>query len=129
MPAAVPFGCKPDMQGYGHVVCGPACAGQALVHVLALAMLKTTVRPVLHSQTKQCTAERSHGTLRCMNVRPSVRVCMQGAASLQLRTSLLVQGSSGSGKAWSVEAATRALGIHLVPYTCSSLQVGSQMLP
>ena len=52
---------------------------------------------------------------------PAFRV--QGAASLQLRTALIVQGGPGSGKAHTVEVATRALGVHLVPYTCSSLQV------
>ena len=59
----------------------------------------------------------------CDRTRAILATCVQGAASLQLRTALVVQGSPGSGKAHAVEAATRALGIHLVPYTCSSLQV------
>ena len=41
---------------------------------------------------------------------------------MQLRTAVLLQGAAGSGKCAAVHAAAAALGVHVVPYLCSSLQ-------
>lgn len=46
----------------------------------------------------------------------------QDSAALALQVSVLLLGPRGSGRATAVRAATAALGIHLVPFSCHDLK-------
>lgn len=47
---------------------------------------------------------------------------VQDSAALALQVSVLLLGPRGSGRATAVRAATAALGIHLVPFSCHDLK-------
>lgn len=47
---------------------------------------------------------------------------MQDSAALALQVSVLLLGPRGSGRSTAVRAATAALGIHLVPFSCHDLK-------
>ena len=49
-------------------------------------------------------------------------VVVQDSAALALQVSVLLLGPRGSGRSTALRAATAALGIHLVPFSCHDLK-------
>ena len=47
---------------------------------------------------------------------------LQDSAGLALQLSVLLVGPRGSGRSTAVRAATAALGIHMVPFSCHDLK-------
>lgn len=47
---------------------------------------------------------------------------MQGSSAMTLQVAALLLGPRGSGRATATRAATAALGIHLVPFSCHDLK-------
>lgn len=51
-----------------------------------------------------------------------VSTALQDSAGLALQLSVLLVGPRGSGRSTAVRAATAALGIHMVPFSCHDLK-------
>ena len=56
------------------------------------------------------------------NKAASVCGCVQDSSALALQVAVLMIGPRGSGRATAARAATAALGIHLVPFSCHDLK-------